>query len=324
MTGRAGKTNFIECIYGAGFFYLTGNRKGPCCEHGTLFHPKNMGEKMYKISRVINNNIVCSRDDSGEEIILRGLGIGFKKKTGDPVDEKTVEKVYRISNPGTKDKLQGLLAEIPLEYVEVSTDIIEYAQRSLKKKLNENIYLTLTDHISFALDRKKAGLEYKNALLSEIRSFYSREYELGLYALEIIKERLGVELSRDEAGFIALHIVNAQLDTQMSSMVAITEMIQQVLNITEVYYGRKLSEDSLDYERFVTHLKYFGQRLFNRKSVRADDDPVFQRMVRERYPSDYACAGKIRDYIEETYHLTITEEEMMFLTVHLRRVSGNS
>ncbi len=278
---------------------------------------------MYKITRVINNNIVCSRDDGGEEIILRGLGIGFKKRAGEQVEESRVEKVYRISNPGTKDRLQSLLAEIPLEYVAVSTDIIEYAQRSLKRKLNENIYLTLTDHISFALERKKQQLEYRNALLTEIKSFYSREYELGLYALEIIREKLGVRLSVDEAGFIALHIVNAQLDTQMSSMVAITEMIQQILRITEDYYGRKLPEDSLDYERFVTHLKYFGQRLFSRKSIRDNDDPIFQRMVRERYPRDYACAGRIRDYIEETYKMKITEEEMMFLTVHLRRVSGN-
>lgn len=35
---------------------------------------------MYKITNVINNNIVCSKDESGEEILLRGLGIGFQKK----------------------------------------------------------------------------------------------------------------------------------------------------------------------------------------------------------------------------------------------------
>lgn len=279
---------------------------------------------MYKITKIINNNIVCSKDRTGEEILLRGLGIGFKKKAGDRVEDAVVEKIYRISNPGTKDKLQDLLADIPLEYVEVTTDIIEYVQESLGKELNENIYLTLTDHISFALERKKNQLEYKNALLTEIQSFYGPEYQLGLKALQMIKERLGVELSVDEAGFIALHIVNAQLDTKMSSMVAITEMIQAVLEMTEAHYGRKLQEDSLDYQRFVTHLKFFGQRLFNRKGKGSQGDPVFQKMVRERYPEDYACAGKIRDYAEETYHIQITEEEMMFLTVHLRRVSGNN
>ena len=39
-----------------------------------------LGENMYKITRVINNNIVCSRDDGGEEIIL---------------DEQTLRKARR-------------------------------------------------------------------------------------------------------------------------------------------------------------------------------------------------------------------------------------
>ena len=32
---------------------------------------------VYRISRVIGNNFVCTVDDGGKEIILRGLGIGF-------------------------------------------------------------------------------------------------------------------------------------------------------------------------------------------------------------------------------------------------------
>ena len=38
---------------------------------------------VYRISRVIGNNFVCTVDDGGTEIILRGLGIGFTKHAGD-------------------------------------------------------------------------------------------------------------------------------------------------------------------------------------------------------------------------------------------------
>lgn len=173
---------------------------------------------MYKITKLINNNIVCSTDSEGNEVILRGLGIGFHKKVNDCIEDERVEKIYKMTNKATSNKLQELLAEIPLEYITVCTEIIEYATKKLNKKLNDNIYITLTDHISFAITRKGKKLEYRNVLLTEIKTFYEAEYEIGVQSLEIIKEKLGVELSYDEAGFIALHIVNAELDTNMGNM----------------------------------------------------------------------------------------------------------
>ena len=193
----------------------------------------------------------------------------------------------------------------------------------MNQSLNENIYLTLTDHISFALERMKNGLSYKNALLTEIKCFYPMEYNIGLYALDRIKRNLDIELPTDEAGFIALHIVNAQLDTKMSDMMHITELIHKILSIIKLFYKINLDEESLHYERLVTHLKFFGQRLFRNKESR-DEDGVFYEMVKAQYPKDFECANIIRKYIEKTYHKSIAEEEMVFLTVHLRRISMNS
>ncbi|WP_236354735.1 BglG family transcription antiterminator LicT [Konateibacter massiliensis] len=275
---------------------------------------------MYKITKVINNNIVYSQDGSGEEILLRGLGIGFQKKKNDIVVEDKIEKVYRIANPSTAGKLQELLGEIPPEYFAVSTEIIDYAKTMLKKTLNENVYLTLTDHINFSIERKKQGLEYRNALLTEIKRFYSVEYEIGKHALELIREKLNVDLINDEAGFIALHIVNAELDMEMSHTFEITQLIQEVLGIVSSYYERELDEESMHYDRFVTHLKYFGQRLFNNK-VTKDDDVVFQKMIKERYPLDYECAEQIAMHVHNTLKRDISNEEKVFLTVHLRRMN---
>lgn len=278
---------------------------------------------MYKILKVINNNVVCSTDHDGQEVIIRGLGIGFKKKEGDHVEEDRIEKVYKVVNPNTRSKLQELLADMPLDQVKTCTEIIEYAKSSLKRKLNDNIYLTLTDHISFAIQRMSEKQLYKNALLVEIKRFYPEEYAIGVYSLEIIKRNLGVELPIDEAGFIALHIVNAELDTKMSDMVHITELIHQVLDIIKEYYQIEFDEDSLYYDRLVTHLKFFGQRLFNNKVTR-NEDAVFQEMVKVQYPEAYKCAMYIRQYITDTYHKEVSEEEMVFLTVHLKRIANNS
>ena len=278
---------------------------------------------MYKITRVINNNIVCSADEKGHEIILRGLGIGYQKKKGDTVSDDKVEKVYVMMDPNRSGKLQQLMTEMPLEYLEVSTDIIEYARAVLHKRLSENIYITLTDHISFAISRKREKLEYRNVMLSEIKRFYAQEYEIGRYALKMIKDRISVELCEDEAGFIALHIVNAELETNMSDMYQITALIRDIFEIIRVHYGRTFDSDSLDYERFVTHLKYFSQRLFS-DSVVQSDDGVLQDMIKKRYTQDYNCALKIKSFVQVKYKKRISEDEVVFLTIHLHRLFLNS
>ena len=278
------------------------------------------GGEMYTITKIINNNIVCSVDKNGEEIILRGLGIGFKKNKGSLIPDDMIEKIYRGDNNKNTNKMQQLFSEIPIEYVDVCSEIIDMAEDALGKKLNKNILITLTDHVDFAIERKKKNMEYKNALLHEIKNFYPVEFGIGKKAVEIIKEKFREELTEDEAGFIALHIVNAELDTDMSNMVNITEMIQAVTEIVKKYYGIELDTESLDYSRFITHMKFFGQRIFMNKMA-VDDDMTFNRMIRERYSEDYNCAVKIRGYISRKYNKIISEEEMIFLTVHLRRIS---
>jgi beta-glucoside operon transcriptional antiterminator len=274
---------------------------------------------MYKITKLVNNNFVCSVDKNGNEIILRGLGIGYQKKINDHLEKERIEKIYQMSTPDISNKLKQLLSRIPVEYVNVCTEIIDYIKQTLNKRLNDNIYITLTDHISFAIERKNQNLEFKNALLLEIKRFYSAEYKIGLKALKIIKERLNIELSIDEAGFIALHIVNAELDTNMQHMVQITKLIQEIIKIVKVYYQVELDEESYYYERFITHLKFFSQRLFS-NCITKDDDVVFQEIIKNQYAKDYTCAVKIRNYIEIMYKKKISEEELIFLTVHLRKV----
>ncbi|MGM9536445.1 MAG: BglG family transcription antiterminator LicT [Intestinibacter sp.] len=277
---------------------------------------------MYRVKKVINNNFISSIDQNGKQVIIRGLGIGFQKKTGEWIKDDKVEAVYRIDDKATSNKLQELVSQVPKEYIDTCTEIIDNIKLKLNKKLNDNIYITLTDHLSFAIERKKLKQEYSNALLWDIKRFYDQEYKLGLESLDIIEKKHNVRLSDDEAGFIALHIVNAELDTNMSSMIKITSFMQEVLEIVRNYYDIELNEDSLDFGRFITHLKYFAQRLFNNKPTK-DTDFQLQRMIRENYSKDYGCAEKIKEYIKEKYNLNLTGEEMMFLTIHLKRISTN-
>lgn len=159
------------------------------------------------IDKIINNNIVSAFDETGLEVVIMGRGIGFQMKRGQKVPVEKVEKIFRIKSQSIAGQLKELLAKMPLEQVQISNEIISYAKKTMKLKLNQSIYVTLTDHISFAISRCKKGIHLENALLWEIKRFYPQEFELGRYAVELVKKRLDVEMPEDEAGFIALHCI---------------------------------------------------------------------------------------------------------------------
>ena len=251
-----------------------------------------------KIDKIINNNLIRTFDNNGKEVLVMGCGLGFQKKIGDTVDQSKIEKIYAIENKSDSNKLMTLLSEIPLEYIQVSNEIISYAKYSLGKRLNDNIYISLTDHISFAIERYKQGLNFNNALLWEIKRFYNHEFLIGKEALAIIKKRLNIELPEDEAASIALHIVNAQLNSRnMNDTLDITKIIQNILNIVKFHFNIELDEYSLHYERFITHLKFFAQRMLSGKVIKSDDNN-FCDMIRGQYKDEYLCAEKIKKYIQ--------------------------
>lgn len=276
------------------------------------------------VKKVINNNIVKSIDSANNEVLVMGKGIGFQKKVGDPINTEAIEKVYTSNEDMNTNKLTQLLANIQLEHLQVANEIISFAKVSLGKKLSENIYLTLTDHIDYAIERQKNSMPIKNALLWEIKRFYNHEFLIGKEALNIIQNKLGITLPEDEAGFIALHIVNAELDmTKVSQVSEMTQIIQNILNIIKYHYKMDLDEYSLNYERFITHLKFFVHRLYSGVQLEEDKDAGFIFMLKERYKEEYHCALKIRDYIIKEFGRDLQEDEMIYLTIHIRRITNN-
>ena len=262
-----------------------------------------------------------SQDSSGQEIILRGLGIGFKKSPGDLIPAARVEKIYALRDPNQSDRLMRLMMDVSSEYLDVSTHIIESAERVLGRRLSENVYITLTDHISFAIERFQNNIQYPNHLLWEIKTFYPQEFEIGKQALDVIESVLSYRLPEDEAGFIALHIVNAELDGRMSDMVPITELIREIVSVVQDYYGSPINQHTMDYERFIVHLKFLGQRLFHAKGHAEELDTALQNMIVQHYEQDYQCAQKIAEHLQKTFGIRLPCGEMTFLTVHLHRLS---
>lgn len=274
-----------------------------------------------RISKVLNNNVAVVLNEQGEEKIVMGRGICFKKKAGEEILPETVDKVFSLAEGEVSSKFQALVQDIPLEHMVLGEEIIAEAKQRLGKRLNDMVYISLIDHVHTSIVRFLEGVTVKNVLLWDIRRFYKEEYQIGLWALEQIQEKFKVRLPEDEAGFIALHLANAQMDQEvMHNMYEITRIMQELVNIVRYYFQISFDEDDVYYYRFITHLKFFAKRLVERRIYTEDDNDDLWEVIRGKYPKAYGCVEKITQFIRKKYEYELSKEEQLYLTIHIERV----
>ena len=243
------------------------------------------------IQKVLNSSVVLVQDDSGEESILLGKGIGYGRKAGEPIERQPSDRVFLpLSNPDAQPMLE-LFSSIPASYLELTQDIVDDAEQSLGVKLSAHIYLLLTDHLHFAVERQQKGLVVTNRIFWEIKHFYPKEYAVGQRGLQKVKAKLSIELPDEEAGNIAFHIVNARQDPQAGyDAMRAAQLIGELSNIVTYSMHCPVSTESIHYARFVS-LQYFAERFFSGKLMDSEDDFLFQQM-QQNYPAAVTCAEK--------------------------------
>lgn len=276
------------------------------------------------IKKIFNNNVILGVNSDKREVVVMGCGIGFKKDIGDKIDEEKIEKTFILKEKEASEKFKMILEDVPKEIIYVCYDIIEYAKNILNVEISEYIYVTLTDHISNAINLYKEGITITNALVWEIKKFYPREFEIGLKALSFIEEELEIKLPEDEAGNIALHLINAQVNSSYNNVENVakqTKMINDILNIVRYTYNIELDDKSLSYDRFVTHLRFFFKRFSKKNNTKENidtKDDFLLKQVKEKYKDAYKCMRKIEDYLGKE----LDDEEKLYLTVHIQRITS--
>ncbi|MCB2359537.1 BglG family transcription antiterminator LicT [Clostridium estertheticum] len=274
------------------------------------------------IKKIFNNNAIVVKEPDKHEFVVMGCGIAFKKSVGEKVDEHLIEKTFILKQKDASEKFKLLLEDVPAQHVSLCYDIIEYAKNILAVELNDYLYVTLTDHVSNALKIFDEGFNCTNPLIWEIKKIYPKEFKVGLKALEFIENETSKKLTEDEAGNIALHLINAQSNSafnKVEDVASQTKKIQDILNIVKYTYSIILDENSINYERFVTHLRFFFQRLNKKEKIDEidrDDDFLFAQ-IKKKYKDAYVCMCKIEKYLE----LELSCEEQLYLTVHIQRVT---
>ena len=271
-----------------------------------------------RIYKILNNNLVLAKDKKNQEIIVKGLGIGFHAKRGDIIDETLIEKIFYPDNKQNSVQIQEYLTSIPEIYIDFVQKFVDRIKKEYKIDFNNSIYLSLSDHIFGTVKRFKNGISLKNVLLLDIKQLYKKEYEIGSKMLYELNQNFNINLAEDEAGFIALHFVNAQEGNQNNDNYKIALIVNQIQEKVKNYYSElTFDETSLYYQRFLTHLKYFAQRYLHKELQYNEDERLFN-IIKEQYREAYGCVKVIYIMMEEKYQYALSKEEMMYLSIHIQ------
>jgi beta-glucoside operon transcriptional antiterminator len=273
---------------------------------------------MFRINRVINNNVI-SVVESDREVILTGRGLGFGRHAGDTYDPGKVERRFVLEDDRSAAGFTSVIAELPYEVIVLSNRIADHVRDTLGLTLTSAIQLALADHIHFAIQRLAAGQRLENALLWELKSSYRAEFTTALHILEMIREATGVVLPVDEAGFVTMHLVNAELTGNMASSVGTATTVQDIVAIVREHLGIPMAPDSGAYARFLTHVKFAVQRMEEGQLLTSTDSGLYE-IVRDKDPEAHECALAIARHVRGRYGVELPDEELLYLMMHINRL----
>lgn len=276
------------------------------------------------ITKIYNNNCV-SVEYEGNEHIVTGAGVGFGMKIGWNVDSGRIEKRFEIMDEN-RSQFEKILENTDIKYINLSRRIIEYAEKELDISINNKMNISLIDHITYAMNRYEEDIQFLPLFDEGIKAFYPREYEVGLKALRIIEHFEKVLLPEEEASYIALHLINASVQTSTSNYAQkITLFIQNALTIIEKSENIIMDRQTPEISRLIVHLKYLGLRILDSKENKEhilETDNEYQEMIGKLHLNSETI-HKLSEYILQEYSYIISENESLYLSIHLHQILRN-
>ncbi|MGG4492254.1 glucose PTS transporter transcription antiterminator GlcT [Metabacillus idriensis] len=279
-------------------------------------------KESFTIKKVLNNNVLIADHDAYEEVVLIGKGIGFGKKRGDMMQEDSYEKMFVLTNQKEQEQFKMLLPFVDEDMIAVVSDVIHFIAERVKLPLNEHIHIALIDHITFAIKRLQKGMDIKNPFLIETKTLYPNEFLIAEEVIDMINDRLKVNLPEGEIGFIALHIHSAVTNKPIADVNQFSQLINQLVGVIEDSMKIKVNHDSVNYLRLVRHLRYTIERVLSGETV--EEPEKFTLLLKKEYPLCYNTSWKMIKVMQQFLKKPVYEAEAVYLTLHLYRLTNKT
>ena len=276
----------------------------------------------YRIAQILNNNVAIVHTRDNKQNIVMGRGVAFHKQKGDLIQEENVDKVFEIKDKNTVNDLTTLLANVPLDFVTTSYDLIDQVQAKYKFAVEPYIYVTLTTHLFGAYQRLIKNEEDVN-YLPDLSDAYPIPYQIADDIITGFRNSLDISFPESEHKSIALHFINAHTsdgikdDKNQIENDEIIEVVQDELNRNGIY---RRQTNANDYDRLLVHLKYFINRLNNNEP---DSLPISEGMIGEietNYSQAWHIVQRIKELMEEKLQIKLSLSEQTYLTIHIQRL----
>lgn len=273
--------------------------------------------KNYIVKKSFNSNAVLVTSEQTEYILI-GRGIGFDKKKGQKIEESTlIEHVYIQVNETNKMQYEHLLNGVDESIFIVVEDIIAMAEKELGEKLHVDVHFGLIDHINFALNRIREGIEVVNPFLLETRMLYKTEYSIALKAVEMLKDRMNIDIPESEVGFITFHIHGGRIGIHNGSSLKYVKAISKIIPYIEDKIGFSIEENSFDSVRLVSHLRGLIERCARHETI---ENLLLDRMKKD-FPFEYKISENIALILNKSIGIVVPENEIGYIALHLYKLN---
>lgn len=271
-----------------------------------------------RIIKRINNNTVICVNDKGREFVALGRGIGYASGSDD-VPLAKIERTFY----GVDERYLPLLEEIDPKVMDFAAQVADIARSSLSRELSANLPFTMADHIAFAIKRCRERMYVQMPLSYDVQQNYPVEYRIARFAVEGINREFGVRMPPSEASGIALCIVNSVVASsskaKSNEVRKFDKLLEDLTSVVERRIDIKIDRDGFDFARYATHVRYLLERVSSGEPLNTENGALYEPLHRQ-CPEVVACVEEMSKIIERAYGAGLTDEEKVYLTMHVNRM----
>ncbi|WP_297632260.1 PRD domain-containing protein [uncultured Clostridium sp.] len=265
--------------------------------------------------KVFNNNIILVKSEEEEKILFE-KGIGFGKKNGAVIKEGTeIDKIFVIQNEKNIENFNKVIERTDKKLLGLFEEIIYEISKELNEELSENIHIGLVDHLGFAIKRLENNEEIQNPFLIEIETLYAKEFSLAEKVAKRIESEIDIDIPDGEIGFIAIHIHSARNGGKLSNTVRYSYLGNSIIELVEDELEIEIERKSLDYARFLTHIRFAIERIMTQNPIEND----LRGVIKSKYKISYKIAKSVGVMIGEELKLEVSEDEVAYIAMHIER-----
>jgi transcriptional antiterminator len=272
----------------------------------------------YTIQKVFNNNVLLVTQKKKEKILF-GKGLGFGRHLGEILSSDIkIDKVFSLDDKTNYINFKELVTTVDDELIGLCEEIIFMISKELNEELNEKIHISLTDHIAFTLKRLKQNDEIENPFLVETETLYKREFEIARKAVSMLEKKMNIVIPDGEIGFITLHIHSARNKGKLSNTIKYCFLSNSIIEFIEDSLNLQVDKQSIDYARFITHIRFAIERLLNNTPIRNE----LLDIIKKQYSDSYSLAESVCKLIENELHLDVVADEVAYIAVHIEKLKN--